>query len=211
MNTLNTDFQNFDRLATQGYSFNIKSYLNTGLEIFKQDIPKFVGHFALYLLLQFVAGALLGDAGEAIISVLSGVWMAGYYIVAKKIQCQETYEYKNFFDGFQMFLPLFLVGLVGGLLTILGFVLLIVPGVYLGVGYMFASLFVVFYGLEFWDALETSRKVITKNWFQVFLFVLALVGINILGLLALGVGLLATIPISILAVYAAFEDVTSQA
>jgi len=58
-----------------------------------------------------------------------------------------------------------------------------------------------------WEAMEASRKIITKQWF-VFLgfgFIIALIGIS--GVIALGVGALYTIPFIYCASYAAFNDV----
>lgn len=70
-----------------------------------------------------------------------------------------------------------------GLSAILVIFLNLLPFLYLRVSYMFASLFIVFYGMEPWGALETSRKIITKRWFSVFTLPLALYGLVILAFL----------------------------
>jgi len=81
------------------------------------------------------------------------------------------------------------------------------PGIYLGVAYSFTTALIVDRKFDFWEAMETSRKVISKRWFSFFGFVLVLVLINIVGALLLGVGLLFTIPLTMCAIAAAYQDI----
>jgi uncharacterized membrane protein len=61
--------------------------------------------------------------------------------------------------------------------------------------------------MAFWTAMETSRKLVAKNWISwIFLFVIITI-INILGFLACCVGLLITSPLSACIVAAAYEGV----
>jgi hypothetical protein len=86
--------------------------------------------------------------------------------------------------------------------------ILFLPALYFGVAYSWAFLFVVFYKMSFWDALEASRQIITKQWFIIFLFALVAGLIAGLGVLLLLVGILFTIPAYYCMVYSAFADVT---
>lgn len=73
--------------------------------------------------------------------------------------------------------------------------------------YIYAPMFIVFRGMQFWDAMEASRKVVSKRYIQTILFLIVLgimVGISFL-LCCLPV--LAGIPIMYLAIYSAFEDI----
>ena len=56
--------------------------------------------------------------------------------------------------------------------------------------------------------MEMSRKVVSKNWFLIFLFVFVGGIIASVGMLALIIGILATYSIAPLMTYAAFADVT---
>lgn len=93
-------------------------------------------------------------------------------------------------------------------MIVVGVLLMLIPALYLGVSYLFAPMLVWFYDLKPWDALETSRKLIGKNWGIFFGFMLVMGIIASLGLLLLGVGLLYTMPAYLCANYAAFADVT---
>ena len=62
--------------------------------------------------------------------------------------------------------------------------LLMVPLIYIAVSYTFAPLYIVFYRMGFWDAMETSRKVVSKQWFSVFGLYLRIFGIVLLATIA---------------------------
>ena len=98
-----------------------------------------------------------------------------------------------------------LTGIVQGVGVQLGTYFLVIPGIYLGVAWMFAQLLVIDRGLDFWPALETSRKVIHANWFPAFVFLLALGGLNILGALPCYLGLFVTMPMTFIAMALAYD------
>ena len=100
---------------------------------------------------------------------------------------------------------MFLVGLVGGVLIFLGILLCIIPGLYLAIGYMFSSYLIVARNMDFWQAMETSRRAVTANLGSMVVLVLAIIGINILGVLALLLGLVVTIPTTYCATVVAFH------
>lgn len=85
---------------------------------------------------------------------------------------------------------LFIVGLV------IGFILLIVPGIILAIGWSFAPYLVIEQGAGPVDALKRSWELTKGNRWTLFLLGLAFIGINILGFCALLVGLLVTLPVT---------------
>lgn len=82
-------------------------------------------------------------------------------------------------------------------------VLIIVVSVLL----LFSSQLLWFKNMGAMNALLTSIKIIRKKLINWIAFVFILLGINILGLMAFGIGLLLSIPVSMIAVYVAFEHV----
>ena len=86
-------------------------------------------------------------------------------------------------------MPLLLLSLVAGLFIGIGTILLIIPGVYLVVAYLFASYLVVDRRLDFWPAMELSRLTVNPRWFGYFAFMLLLALLNLAGALLLGLGL----------------------
>ena len=113
------------------------------------------------------------------------------------------------FSGFTLaLLPLILAGLIAHGLTFVGVFLCVLPAIYLLVAWwLFTPLLILDKGLDFWPALECSRKVVTHHWWQCFgLFLLACL-VGLLGLLACGVGIFFTLPIAVGATVYAYEDV----
>jgi hypothetical protein len=130
----------------------------------------------------------------------------GHFIVSGKLLQGQTPEFRDFFSGFQFFLPLLLLSLIAGLFIGIGTVLLIIPGVYLAVAYLFATYLVVDRRLDFWPAMELSRHTVKPQWFGYFAFMLLLALLNLAGALLLGLGLLVTIPVSFCTVTVAYAD-----
>jgi uncharacterized membrane protein len=95
-------------------------------------------------------------------------------------------------------------------LIALGLIALILPGIYLGVGYLFAIQMGIFGGMDPWSAMEWSRKLITRNWWQFLVLVLIFIVLNAAGILLAGIGLVVTLPLTFLVLYVLFEDLTRE-
>lgn len=201
-------------LANRDYTVKIGQYFGRGWEIFKQYAWPFIGFMLLVGVIGAIASRLpypLGvnedKQGGIVNALLSPAFGAGFYIVAFKIAKGRTPSFSDFFQGFSRYLPIFLVSLVSSLLIGLGMVLLIIPGLYLAVAYLFALPLVLDKRLDFWPAMETSRKLITKQWFGFFGLILLVALLNVAGALALGIGLFVTAPWSTCTIAAAYEDI----
>jgi uncharacterized membrane protein len=200
------DPQLFDKQLNTPCTVNVQDYIKKGWEMFKEHIGEFVG-FTLLVFAISAVSSKFAFAGSFIFSAVAAPLYAGYSIVAFRLLSGKPLQFGDFFNGFNYFLPLFLASLAGGLLVSIGFVLLIIPGIYLAVAYLFTTFLVLDYRMEFWQAMEISRKIITKNWFAFFGFAFALFAINFLGAIALGVGLLVSIPVSACAAAIAYKEI----
>ncbi len=89
--------------------------------------------------------------------------------------------------------------IVYGLVIAVGFLLLIIPGVYFILKYQFASYLIVDKGAVIGEAFKKSGEMTQGIKWQLLLFALAIGGINILGALVLGLGLLVTVPMTMMA------------
>jgi uncharacterized membrane protein len=97
------------------------------------------------------------------------------------------------------------------LIIIAGFILLIVPGVIASLGLVFVAYTVVDRGAGPISALQESWRITNGHKWRLFLLGLALIGINIVGTLALLVGLLVTLPVTWLAVTHAYRTLAANA
>ena len=96
-----------------------------------------IGFFLIYLVIQTVLHFVPWLGGVASFVIGPALLMGNFIVTAKLIQGRIP-QFSDFFLGLRFFVPLLLTALVGGVLTGIGFLLLIIPGVYLLVGYLFA-------------------------------------------------------------------------
>lgn len=83
-----------------------------------------------------------------------------------------------------------------------------IPVLYLGVSWAFTFVLVIDKGLGPWTAMEVSRRLVTRQWFRVFFVFLLGSILACLGIIALFVGVVFTIPLLIAASMYAYEDLT---
>jgi hypothetical protein len=202
MEILNNIKKRAEDLIAQGFNTDAGKYISKGFGIFERDMGKFIGYTALYFLITTAASFV--PFGPIF---LTGPMTAGFFIVARKIHKNEPYDFGAFWKGFDFFVPLMLYTLISTILGTLALIALIIPGIYLFVGWTFAIPFIIFAKMEFWDAMEISRRLVTKKWWNIFGFLLLLLLINIAGAIVFFIGLLFTVPITYCALYAAFEDI----
>lgn len=160
-------------------------------------------HFWLLVGATFVINLLDGA-----VAIIHGALYGGLYLLFLKLIRGQRAEFGDCLAGFsEHFLQLFLAGLVAGLLTLVGYGLCIVPGIYLTIAWLFVIPLVIDKRLEFWPAIEVSLRVVQRNWFQFFLLGLLNVLVCMVGLLAFCIGIYVALPITIGAIAYAYEDV----
>jgi uncharacterized membrane protein len=196
------DPKRFEPLMTGGYSVKSGDWVREGWALFRQKPGEFIGFTALFFVISAIVGRI--PFGGVIVTA---PLLAGFYVFLFKIFKGQPAEFGDFFKGFYYFLAVALAGLLVAIFTAVGFILLILPGIYLAVAYALVTPLIIDKEMHFWQAMETSRRVITAQWFSFFGFILLLLLINIVGALALLVGLLVSIPVSICAVAAAYRDI----
>lgn len=199
------------RIIDSGVDFNIGDIIEKAWEMFKSRALFHIGFMVLVGGIQAGFTLYLKDYTFLYSIFLAPPLVCGVYLVANRQSQKEYLDFQNFFDGFKYWWNLVITNLISSILIVGGIILLIVPGVYLLVGYMFCLLFVIFGGFDFWTSMELSRRLIQTNWLKFFLFLLVLLALNIAGLLFFIIGIFVTIPMSYLAVYILFEELTIDA
>jgi len=160
--------------------------------------------------------ALLGCghfAGVFVVTPLFGavVGAGAYYFVLLRLRGQPA-VFADMFAGFtRAFLTLLVAGLLISVFVAVGTFCLVLPGVYLAIAYSFAIILAVDKRLGFWESMETSRKVVTRQWWRVLGLILLAIPFLILGGIALGVGVFVAIPLVLGAVTYAYEDLFNPA
>jgi uncharacterized membrane protein len=102
------------------------------------------------------------------------------------------------------------VSLLTAICILVGLVFLIVPGIILGILFMFVGYLVIEEKLGPIDAMKKSIELTKGNRMQLFLLSLTVLGINILGFFALLIGLFVSIPVSFLMMVHAYRTLSRK-
>jgi uncharacterized membrane protein len=156
---------------------------------------------ALASTLLSLAGSLLDVDALSSLGSIVGIytnWLAlwGFLQIARGV---KTIDLAKQAQNFGAFIQYFVTSLVVGLLIGIGFILLIVPGIYLALKYGFAMLLTIDEGLGVGAAMERSSKMTEGRKMNLLGFMVVSLIINIVGAMLLGLGLLITIPVTMLA------------
>ncbi len=118
----------------------------------------------------------------------------------------RSVSFGDVFSQYDRILPLFFMSLLMGVMIFIGFMLLIVPGIYLSIAYLLAIPLMIDKNLGIWDALETSRQVITKCWWRMLGLMLLIMLIMIPSFLLLMIPLIWTAPAAIVAMMLVYRN-----
>ncbi|MEB3185354.1 MAG: hypothetical protein VKM97_05660 [Cyanobacteriota bacterium] len=93
---------------------------------------------------------------------------------------------------------------------LLGLLAFGIPGIYLAVAYWFAAFVLVDRRIAFLDAMAISRALVSARWFDIAAFLLVLGAISISGVIAVGLGLFATVPLAVCIGASAYLQLTAE-
>lgn len=204
----------------RGYDFQIGELLNESWQRVKGTKGIVIGGFLVFYVVMMAASfalggffGILGLAGDGsmlsvitelvvgmVASALAYPFMAGLNMVGIRRAADQPISFNEVFAHFGRTLPILLTALLSTLLVYIGFLLLVIPGLYLAIAYMLAIPLVVERSLSPWQAMEASRKAITQHWFKVFGLFLLLALIGLLSMIPLGIGLVWTLPMFVIAI-----------
>ena len=181
-----------------------------GWNTLKKNFGFFLGMLAIVVAINLLVGLVMSSFSEEapkvlVIAVSAISWILDLLIsmgvirITLKFCDQEQATYRDLFSAYRLLLNYLVGSIVYGIMVTIGFVFLIIPGIYLAVKYQFYEYLIVDKGMGPIEAIKRSGVLTEGVKWNLVLFWLALVGINILGMIALGVGLIATVPVSWLA------------
>lgn len=170
-------------------------WLSKGWELFKQDMGYFVLIALIFLALLHVS-----------VGIASGPLTAGFFIACMRRITRGKMEVTDLFNGFNFFLDSLVASLLIFLFVFIGGILCVVPAFIVYAMYLFAYPFIVDRKLDFWQAMESSRRLVANDYLGFTLFGFMILLINFIGVLLAGVGLLFTLPWTFCAITIAYQD-----
>lgn len=195
--------------------FSTGSLISFGWESFKKRPWFFIGATLLTMILSIAAGAVAGffadsdGTGNAVsfianllLSTLVGIGVTAFFLKAvtslEAVSLRDLWHPQGYFKYLGASILLQIVILVG-------LVLLIIPGVILGVMFMFTPYLVVEKGLGPIAAMKESARITRGKKWELFVLVLASLALNIVGALLLLVGLFVAVPLTMMAMARAYK------
>lgn len=195
-----------ERLISEGYDVGLKQYVIQGWQIFMTDIGSFLIYATIFLAINLFL-EMIPVLGQIVAPVLMFPLSMGFFVFAARKMKKQPTRFQDFFKGFDYFVPLVMVGILTSVLIVLGLFVFIIPGIYLAVAYLFSSMLIVDRKMSPWQAMETSRKVITKKWLQLFGLAIIVLAITIAGTLIFIIGVIPATAISLCILTAAYDDI----
>ena len=195
-------------------NFNIGDMVGQSWKIVQNNAGILIGGAALLIIIQSVISTILQKilgAGGLAQLILGGPFLLGYFGVTLKAVRGGKPAFEDLFSGFQRFLPAFVANLVISILTGIGFILCILPGIFVAMIYSLTYLYMHDRRLDFWPAMESSRQTVMAAlgaWVPLYLVFILLC---IVGALACGVGIIVTAPIAVVLLTLAYEQVSGGA
>ena len=213
------DYGSVDKAIRGEYEFSIGSVLSEAWE--KTSGSKwpihlgFLYYFLVVLAVMFGLGIVMAglmavteEPGVMIllqlviqlgINLIAMPMIMGIVMMGIKRSVDAPISASMVFNNFSKMLPLFVTIILMYIMMMIGFLLLVIPGIYLMIAYYMAMPLVVEKGMSPWQAMETSRKAITHRWFSVFGLFIVMVIIITISAIPLGLGMIWTLPMLMIA------------
>lgn len=174
--------------------FTISEAMDYGWQATEKNLWFLVGLFLLVFLLSSGTGWFPGLS--YVISILGGI---SILTAALGIYAGEKIAVENLFSKYNLILKYLVASVIYLIVVFVGLILFILPGIYVMLRFQFYKFLVVDKGMDPIEALRGSAKLTEGHAWVLFGLLCISIVINILGLLALGVGLLVTVPMTMLA------------
>ncbi|HEY3963995.1 MAG TPA: hypothetical protein VGM05_05515 [Planctomycetaceae bacterium] len=135
---------------------------------------------------------------------------AGLTVFMLRVARGGSPEISDLFSGKQYFWRFFWGSILLNLMIFFGLIFLIVPGVILALMFWPMTYVIADRNVGVLDALQQAKEATSGNYMAVFVLALASFGITLLGLLACGIGLLFSAPLTTLLLAVAYCGMTGQ-
>lgn len=195
---------------------NLSEAIAFGWKGMKENLWFFVVTFFIVLGLNLAQGIL--SSGESFLSFLflvafyaaSVIVGMGVIKVTLKLVDGQKPEYSDLYSSYPLFWSYFGASILFGIMTGIGFILLVVPGIIISLQFGLYGFLVIDKGAAAISSLQQSSKITNGSKWKLFGLALISIVINIAGLLFLGIGLIATIPTTFIAWAYAYRKLLSQ-
>lgn len=194
---------------------SVQSSLSFAWKTFKARPWLFVGTVLIYAAVQFVLGLvtnMLPDFIAFLVSLAVGTLLAAGFM-SVYLKAHDSLASATFKDMWNpgVFWHYLAASFLMSVIVILGLIALIVPGIILALALSMAPYLVVEKKLWPMPAFKESWAMTKGSWLTLFLLGLVIAVMNFIGALLLMIGLLITVPVSMLAMVHVYRTLSANA
>lgn len=191
-------------------TIDIKASLQFGWDTLTANASFFLKVLVALIVLAIIPGMIIGKIATAMgvylgipLQFLNLVWQSilgmGVLTICLKLYDHKPVEIADLWSCVPKTVDYIVVKFLFSVIVGIGFVLLIVPGLIWSMQFYLASYLVVDRGTGAIAALKGSSVITNGAKWDLGVFASVVLGINIVGILCLGVGLMITLPMTMLA------------
>jgi hypothetical protein len=201
-----------DTLPREGFRFSTSRVFDRAYELWARHFWLHLG-LTIFTLITYSVFAALPALNFIYQLIVMPLFLMGFMNIYDKTAHDEKAVFADFFRffnsrGFSKVIPVYILF---NLMVVIGLVLLLLPGIYLGVAMMFALPFAAFRNMSIGQAFSASRKMATRHWWNVLGVIILMHLLSFLGLFIFFIGLIIMWPYMIGVYYAMFEDMVGGA
>jgi uncharacterized membrane protein len=188
--------------------FSIREALVTG---WRATIANFWSFLAI-IVAGWIVSALTGfnaentaarDALAGLVTFLAWILVIliqmGFIRVVLKVLDGGKPAFQDFSSSFTQFLKFLAASILAGIAIAIGFILLVIPGIFLAIRLQFYSYLVIDKNMGPVESIRRSWAITRGQTWNLFILWLVLLGIILAGVLLLGVGLILAVPVTMVA------------
>jgi hypothetical protein len=160
------------------YDFTIEEVMKEGWRLTSGFKLTFWGVAIVFFVAMAIVGGILGVVlakvgipglvvRQIVSSALGGVAALCIYTLGFRRAAGLPTSMGDAFSKLDQWLPAIIAGILVTVIVLLGFLLLLIPGIYLGVAYCMTVPLIADRKMGVWDAMETSRKAVSHKWFTI--------------------------------------------
>ncbi len=182
-------------------SFSKAEAIKFGWETTTRNVGLLVLGWVIFIAIGFMPAVATDSMVVAVVAWVFDlvIWMGLMRMTLKFVDGNKG-ELADLFSTFNLILRYLGASIAVGVIVTVGFFLLVIPGIYLGIRFYMYGWVIVDRDVGAFEAMRLSWEMTRGSCWNLFLFSLLLGAINILGMIALFIGLLITVPLSVVAI-----------
>jgi uncharacterized membrane protein len=191
-------------------TFSIKEALRFGWDTLQVNVVLYLKLLAVLIVLSLVPALILGKIATAAgglfgiaLQFLNIVWQSilgmGVLKICLKLYDKQTVEFSDLWSSAPLILNYLITKFLFSGIVLVGFILFIIPGMIWLMQFYMSTYLVIDRGATPMQALKASSAITSGAKWDLGAFTTVSALLNIAGLLALGVGIMITLPVTMLA------------